>query len=75
MEDVDGNGRLNNDNTDLAAEQKTTSFNFFPNYLDADDDGDGTPTIDEIVINADGSITFPDADGDGIPDYLDADTK
>ena len=73
LEDVDGNGRVNNDNTDLAAEQRT-GFNFFPNYLDADDDGDGTPTRDEIVINADGTLTFPDTDEDGIADYLDADS-
>ena len=35
-----------------------------PDYADADDDGDGIPSLDE------GSR---DSDGDGIPDYLDAD--
>lgn len=53
-----------------------------PNFLDADDDNDGIPTKDEIIIddaNGDGyisedEITFPDSDGDGTPDYLDADS-
>ena len=35
-----------------------------PDYLDADDDGDGTPTSDE------GDLTT-DTDGDGVVDYLD----
>lgn len=65
MEDLDGDGRLWNDNT---------NGNNRPNYLDPDDDGDGTPTRDEIVINEDGSIEFPDSNGDGTPDYLDPET-
>ena len=74
LEDVDGNGRLNNDNTDLEDEQP---FNvFYPNYLDADDDGDGTPTREEINLDEDGNfVSFKDTDDDGIPDHLDKDTK
>ena len=44
------------------------------NYVDPDDDGDGRPTEDEIEINEDGTITFPDTDGDGVVDYLDSDS-
>jgi len=45
-----------------------------PNYLDADDDGDGIPTRDEISDeNGNIIIPYPDADGDGVPDYLDPD--
>lgn len=71
MEDIDGDGNLNNDNTD-----EDTEFGFFvPNYNDADDDGDGTPTLEEISDD-DGNIIipYPDTDGDLIPDYLDADS-
>ena len=45
-----------------------------PNYVDADDDGDGRPTADEIEIDEDGNITYPDSDNDGIVDYLDSDS-
>ena len=65
MEDLDGDGILSNDDSDE---------NSTPNYLDADDDGDGTPTRDEIIINEDGSLEFPDTSGNGIPDYLDPNT-
>ena len=65
MEDLDGDGILYNDDT---------SGNRVPNYLDPDDDGDGTPTREEIIINEDGTITFPDTNGNGIPDYLDKET-
>ncbi len=41
-------------------------------YLDSDDDGDGTPTASEDA-NGNGDPTDDDTDGDGIPDYLDAD--
>ena len=40
-----------------------------PDYLDADDDNDGVPTIDEL--GDDGEII--DSDDDGTPDYLDED--
>lgn len=63
MEDLNGDFFLLNDDTD---------GNNIPNYLDADDDGDGVPTRDEIIINPDGTIDFPDSNGNGMPDYLDA---
>lgn len=65
LEDLDGDGNLNNDNTDgdRAA-----------NHQDADDDNDGTLTRDEIEIDDEGNITYPDTDGDGTPDYLDGDS-
>lgn len=65
MEDLDGDGVLYNDDT-------TSSGT--PNYLNADDDLDGTPTREEIVINEDGSIEFPDTNSNGTPDYLDPDS-
>ena len=54
-----------------------------PNYSDADDDNDGTPTKNEISVvdaNNDGiitsdEITFYDDDGDGVHNHLDADDK
>jgi len=57
-EDLDGNGEASDDDTD---------GDRFPNYVDPDDDGDGTLTRDESITE--------DADGDGIVDYLDPDTK
>ncbi len=74
MEDLDGNGNLNNDNTDKEQEEDAFSVPF-PNHTDSDDDNDGTPTRDEIIIDSNGNITFPDTDGDGIPDYLDRDNS
>ena len=57
--------------------QATAGFGrvLIPNFLDPDDDGDGKRTRDEIVIGADGSLSFPDSNGNGIPDYLDPTTK
>lgn len=63
MEDLNGDKNLFNDDTDN---------NNIPNFLDDDDDGDGVPTRDEIIINPDGTIEFPDSNGNGTPDYLDA---
>ena len=65
MEDVNGNGLEEDDDTD---------GDVAPNFDDADDDGDGRPTRDEIIINSDGTITFPDTDGDGTVDHLDPDS-
>ncbi len=65
LEDVNGNGREEDDDTDGDG---------VPNFIDADDDGDGRPTRDEIIVNSNGSITYPDVDNDGKPDYLDADS-
>ncbi|MDZ4148521.1 MAG: hypothetical protein U1C58_09580 [Flavobacteriaceae bacterium] len=64
MEDLNGNFNINDDDTD---------GDRFPNYLDTNDDGDLILTFNEIIINPDGTITFPDCDGDGVPDYLDKD--
>lgn len=73
MEDLNDNGVLDDDDTDK---------NGVPNYLDADDDGDGTPTRKEIIIhdtNKDwltpDDIEFPDTDNSGRPDYLDPNVK
>lgn len=62
IEDLNDNGFLGDDDTDEDG---------VPNFLDTDDDGDGVLTIDEIIINPDGTIEFPDSNGNGIPDYLD----
>ncbi|MFH6601855.1 FKBP-type peptidyl-prolyl cis-trans isomerase [Maribacter algicola] len=72
-EDLDKDGYLYNDNTDQDFEDTNRSQRF-ANFLDPDDDGDTVLTKDEIVIEADGKITFPDSDGDGTPDYLDSDS-
>ena len=64
LEDLDGDGDVFNDDTDGDG---------LPNHSDADDDGDGTLTIDEIVINEDGTIIYTDTNNDGTPDYLDPD--
>ena len=62
-EDVDGDGRPLNDDSDT---------DNTPNMFDDDDDGDGVKTKDEYDLNNDG---IPDdSDGDGIPNYLDEDS-
>lgn len=71
LEDLDGDGNLNNDNTDVDLEPNTV---FLPNHNDTDDDQDGILTIDEIELDADGNfVGFLDTDGDGIFDHLDND--
>lgn len=66
-EDVDGNGYLYDDNTDE---------DNFANFQDIDDDGDGIPTRNEITDdNGVIILPYPDADNDGLPDYLDPDTR
>ena len=72
QEDVDGDGYLYNDNSDEEAERATGQLIRFADFLDADDDQDGTPTRDEISDD-EGNIIFPypDSNGDGTPDYLD----
>ncbi|MBT8186376.1 MAG: hypothetical protein HKP38_04510 [Croceitalea sp.] len=75
LEDLNGNGFLYDDNTDEEDESRA-GFPFAVNFLDLDDDDDGTLTRDEIIIDEQtGEITFPDTDGDGIPDYLDKDNS
>lgn len=73
QEDVNGNGFLGDDNTD--ADDETGLYSqVLPNYLDADDDGDGVSTRNEISDDNGNIISpYPDADGDGTPDYLDPD--
>ena len=75
LEDVNGDGYLYNDNTDEEQERESNSLIRFSDFLDADDDQDGTPTRDEIIIDDEGNITFPDGDNDGIPDYRDRDNS
>ncbi len=75
QEDLDGDGYLYNDNTDEETERATPGAPLRANFLDDDDDGDFTPTREEIIINEDGTITFPDSNGNGIPDYLDPTTS
>ncbi|WP_394746679.1 FKBP-type peptidyl-prolyl cis-trans isomerase [Spongiimicrobium salis] len=70
MEDVDGDGLLFNDNTD---DDRDALGALISNYLDPDDDGDGIPTSDEIMVDSEGLITFLDTDNDQTPDYLDND--
>ncbi len=71
LEDVNGNGNLNDDNTDAESEPLSV---FLPNFNDTDDDNDGIPTREEIDLDADGNfVGFRDTDGDGVPDHLDND--
>lgn len=75
LEDVNGDGYLYNDNTDEKQEEESNSLARFVDFLDGDDDADGTPTRDEIEIDSEGNVSFPDGDGDGIPDYRDRDNS
>ncbi len=71
LEDLDGDGNLNNDNTDGDTEPLGV---FLPNHNDTDDDQDGIPTREEIELDADGNfVGFKDTDGDGVNDHLDND--
>jgi len=56
LEDLDGDLNLNNDDTNEDG---------FPNYVDNDDDGDGTLTIEEDLEDIDPNV---DSSGDGILD-------
>ena len=72
QEDVNGDGYLYNDNTDEQAEEDAGLTLRFSDFLDQDDDQDGTLTRDEIS-DENGNIIFPypDDNGDGVPNYLD----
>ena len=61
-------------NEDMIIGNDNTDGDSFPNYIDADDDGDFIPTLEEIT-DEDGQIIlpYPDKDNDGTPDYLDPD--
>lgn len=74
MEDVNGDGNVNNDNTD--GDFISAGVPAF-NHRDPDDDNDGTPTREEVEFDEGGKLLLPlpDADKDGVPDYLDPDTK
>lgn len=76
--DHDRDGIFSKDEVDpLVPGQKPEDYDLdsdkFANMYDVDDDGDNYMTKNEIIKNADGTITFPDTDGDGIPNYLDKD--
>ncbi|MEL6813118.1 MAG: hypothetical protein AAFP76_17495, partial [Bacteroidota bacterium] len=74
-QDNDGIPSVDEDlNNNQLEEDDDTDGDNIPNYADADDDNDGRPTADEIEIDADGNITYPDSDGDGVVDYLDSDS-
>ena len=74
-QDNDGILSIHEDlNMNMIEEDDDTDLDTLPNYFDADDDNDGRPTADEIEVDEDGNITFPDTDGDGIVDYLDSDS-
>lgn len=64
MEDVNGNRRLNDDDT---------NENRVPNFGDPDDDGDGVPTREEVEFDDEGNLILPlpDSNGNDTPDYLD----
>lgn len=66
LEDLNNNGYLFDDNTDLDDEIANRRA-ILPNYFDPDDDGDGTPTSCEISRGLDylDPTECYDADGDG----------
>jgi FKBP-type peptidyl-prolyl cis-trans isomerase len=66
-EDIDGDGDVNNDDTDKDG---------IPNYFDTDDDGDGVLTKNEDA-NGDGDPTndFSDPNNPTLPDYLNKNIK
>jgi len=71
--DSDGDGISDADETLGGDPNVDTDGDGIINALDADDDGDGIPTIDEDA-DGDGDPSNDDTDGDGIPDYLDLDS-
>ncbi|SHH03800.1 FKBP-type peptidyl-prolyl cis-trans isomerase [Flagellimonas flava] len=77
QEDVNGNGYLFDDNTDVDVESNSGLVTRFADFQDGDDDGDGVSTRNEITNDDTGEIIFPypDSDSDGTPDYLDPDTN
>lgn len=72
LEDLNQNGYLFDDNTDLEDEIENRRT-ILPNYFDPDDDGDGTPTACEISLGLDhlDPNECYDADGDGDCDRCD----
>lgn len=43
--------------------------------VEADHDQDGKPSREEVEIASNGNVTLTDSNGDGLPDYLDDETK
>lgn len=71
LEDVNGDGEFTVNNEDTIDEiDDDSDGDSRPNYVDADDDGDGVLTVDED-INEDGDPTNDDTNENGIPNYLD----
>ncbi|MFM1807312.1 MAG: hypothetical protein RLZZ242_37 [Bacteroidota bacterium] len=72
LEDLNNNGYLFDDNTDLD-DEIANGRAVLPNYFDPDDDGDGTPTACEIFLGLDplDPTECYDADGDGDCDRCD----
>jgi len=62
LEDIDGNKLVRDDDTNNDG---------VPNYLDTDDDGDDTPTNEEVFIDDNDELQMPDSNNNGTPDYLD----
>nr|WP_299175722.1 hypothetical protein [uncultured Allomuricauda sp.] len=76
LEDLNMNGFLFDDNTDTQAEADAGLTIGFSDFQDADDDGDGVSTRNEISDdNGNIILPYPDSDGDGTPDYLDPDVN
>lgn len=72
-DDTDGDGFPNFfDNDDDNDGVLTANEDLEDTDLNFDSDGDGDPTNDK---NGDGDPTNDDSDGDGIPNYLDADSN
>ncbi|WP_319475709.1 hypothetical protein [Marispirochaeta aestuarii] len=64
--DYDGiTNRIEDANRNSIFRDDDTDDDGIPNYLDADDDGDGIPSANETG----------DTDADGIPDYLESNTS
>lgn len=75
LEDLNGNGEFDVNYDDLTdPKDDDTNGNGYPDYIDADDDGDGISTINEDIDN-DGDPTNDDSNGNGIPNYLDKTDK
>ncbi|WP_299488546.1 hypothetical protein [uncultured Allomuricauda sp.] len=75
-EDLNGNGFLYDDNSDVQSEEDAGLTVRFADFQDADDDGDGVSTRNEISDdNGNIILPYPDSDGDGTPDYLDPDVN
>lgn len=75
LEDLNGDGEFTVNFTNLKdTTDDDTDGDGTPDFLDADDDGDGILTINED-INNDGDPTNDDSNGNGIPNYLDATDK